>query len=167
MPQVISAIVTTAGRAALAKSFVGPNGGFTQSSPSYFKIGTAGHTIVNGIKTPNTPHATLTDITSVHAGAYYYRKDLLPTNAYLVLTHTVQVVCVLSVTDANGDEATEPNTAATLPGPKNTAALGGTLPSFYELGIYDQNDVLIAYATFPGELKSAGRGLSLVVNLYF
>lgn len=167
MANVIQAVLTNAGRAALAKSFGGPSGTFSWSYAQYWKIGTAMHTEVGGQDQPLPPDVTFTDIQSVLSGVYWYRKTFQTPDILFVNPSTIQFRCYLDLQYANGVGADEPDTANTVDGPKNTASLLGSPPIFFEVGIYDPQDVLVAYGTFPGETKLNTKTLNHLINLNF
>ena len=163
MALVISAVLTNSGRQALAQSFGGTTGGFSWSYAKYFKIGVANYT---GSE-PNAPSVLATDIYSVASGAFYYRKSFIPADVLFISPSTIQFRCFLDTGDANGNSFNEPDTASSADGPKNSSTLAGNAPVFYELGIFDPQNVLIAYGTFPGEAKLNTKTLNHLVNINF
>lgn len=167
MANVIQALLTNVGRAALAKSFGGPSGSFQWSYGKYFKIGTAMHTLVSGQEQPFPPDATFTDVQSVTSGVFWYRHTYQSADILFINPTTIQFRCFLDLNQANGDTGVEPDTGATIDGPKNSSSLGGNPPIFFELGIFDPQDVLVAYGTFPGETKLNTKTLNHLVNINF
>jgi hypothetical protein len=162
---VISAVLTNSGRAALAQSFGGASGGFSWSSGKYFKIGTAMYTQgVSGQEAPLPPNASFTDIQSAASGVYWYRQSFVSSNILFISASTIQFQCFLDLTYGNGDVA---DTATSVDGPKNTSSLAGNPPVFYELGIFDAQGVMVAYGTFPGETKLNTKTLNHLVNINF
>ncbi len=165
MALVISALLTTAGRAALAKSFGGPTGGFSWSYGQFFKIGVAAHTEVSGVDEPLPPSAAYTDIQSVASGVFWYRKTFQAADILFVSAATIQFKCFLDLTEANGNPLNEPDTGASVDGPKNSVT--GVTPVLYELGIFDPQNQMVAYGTFPGETKLSTKTLNHLVNINF
>lgn len=165
MANVISALLTNGGRAALAQSFGGPSGSFSWSYGKIFKIGTAMHTQdVSGQDQPIPPNAAFTDIQSVTSGVFWFRRTFSAANILFISAATIQFQCFLDLTDANGDVS---DTGSSVDGPKNTSSLAGNPPVFYELGIFDAQNVMVAYGTFPGETKLNTKTLNHLVNINF
>ncbi len=164
MALVVSALLTNAGREALAKSFGGATGGFNWSAGKYFKIGVSARMEVSGQDQPLPPNAAYTDIQSVGAEGFYYRKTFIASDILFVAPATIQFRCFLDLEDGNGTEA---DTAVDADGPKATSTLAGSAPVYYELGIFDDQDVMIAYGTFPGETKLNTKTLNHLVNINF
>lgn len=165
MANVISALLTNTGRAALAQSFGGPSGSFQWSFGQVFKIGVAMHTQdVSGQDQPIAPSAAFTDIQSITSGVFWYRKTFQPSDILFVSTATIQFRCFLDLAEGNGDVS---DTGGSVDGPKNTSSLGGGAPVFYELGIFDPQSVMVAYGTFPGETKLNTKTLNHLVNINF
>ena len=167
MANVIQSLMTIGGRAALAQSFGGPSGGFLYSYGSYFKIGTAGWQSTPQGNQPQNPNAAYTDVQSVVSGVFYYRQTFQGTDILFVSPFTIQFRCLLDVNSANGNPMLEPDTAANMDGPKNSSSLSGNAPIFYEVGIFDENNVMVAYGTFPGETKLNTKTLNHLVNFNF
>ena len=169
MANIIQAIVTTDGRVALAKSFGGPigvSGGYQWSYGKYFKIGTGGYHDTGTILEPVTPDPALHDIQAATSGIFWYKKTFQTSDFLFVAPATMQFRCFLDLTEANGD-GSEPNTGDSLDGPKQSSTLGGQPPTFFELGIFDNQDVMVAYGTFPSETKLDNKTLNHLVNINF
>lgn len=167
MANIIQAVLTNSGRQAIAKSFGGPSGGFSWSYGQYFKIGTAMHTEVSGQDQPLPPDAAYTDIQSIASGVFWYRKTYQAADILFVNPATMQFRCFLDLLEANGDTGVEPDTGAGVDGPKNSGTLGAQAPVFFELGIFDPQNVLVAYGTFPGETKLNTKTLNHLVSINF
>jgi hypothetical protein len=167
LANVIQALLTNSGRAALAESFGGPTGGFLASYGKYFKIGTAMHTLVSGQEQPLPPQASFTDVQSVVSGVFYYQLHYQAADILFINPTTIQFRCFLDLLYANGNPGLEPDTSPGVDGPKNSTSLGGNSPIFFELGIFDPQDVLVAYGTFPGETKLNTKTLNHLVNINF
>jgi hypothetical protein len=167
MPNTIQAIITNIGHAVLAQSFGGPTGSFSWSYGKYFKIGVSGFVIVSGQEYPNTPDPTLTDIVSSTSGTFWYRETFQSSNLLFIAPSTIQFQCFLGLTQANGNATNEPDTASGVDGPKNSATLLGGAPEFFEIGIFDPGNNMVAYGTFPGEVKLSNKTLNHLVSINF
>jgi hypothetical protein len=165
MALVISATLTNKGREVLAKSFGGPIGSYNWSYGKYFKIGTLGFEDVGGDDHPKTPDPALLDLESSVSGSFWYRKTFEVSDLLFVGPGTMQFKCFLDLLEGNGTNETD--TAVNLDGPKNTSWLSGGVPTFFELGVFDNEDNLIAYGTFPGEVKLNTKTLNHLVNVNF
>jgi hypothetical protein len=80
---------------------------------------------------------------------------------------TIQFRAFLDLLEANGDSGSEPDTPDDQDGPKNSSSLGGDAPRFFELGIFDAQDNMVAYGTFPGETKLDTKTLNHLVSINF
>lgn len=143
---VINGVVTNAGRAALAKA-VGYLGGFDLSYASDFKIGEAGYVVTPSGNVPKDPDPSLTDIESVGT-MYYFTKALIASDFSFISPSTIQIRCRLVPTEANDDGL-------------------GNNPRFFELGVFDQNGIMLFYATFDEQLKNATKTLVIYMQVQF
>lgn len=167
MANIIQAIVTNTGREFLAKSFGGVSGGFSWSYGQYFKIGVLGYFDNGSFLEPVTPDPALTDIQASVSGVFYYSKTFQPADILFVAPSTIQFRCYLDLAEANGNPLDEPDTVFPADGPHSSGSLGGNPPMFFELGIFDLQNKLIAYGTFPGETKLDNKTLNHLVNINF
>lgn len=167
MANVITVIPTDDGRAAIAKSFGGPSGGFPWSYGTYFKIGTAMHTVSGVQQVPIPPQANFSDLQSVTSGVFYYKKTYINSDILFINPATIQFRSFLDLIEANGDSGAEPDTGALVDGPKNSASLSGDAPIFFEIGIFDAQNVMVGYGTFPGETKLLSKTLNHLINVNF
>lgn len=177
MANVVSATMTTAGRTALAQSFGGPLGGpyapsvvsgsALYSYGQHFKIGTSGFQVVSSQQWPVTPDPALTDLQSVSGGTFYYRSTFTSSDLLFISSFTMQFKCFLDLAFANGNSGIEPDVSGTTDGPRNSAWLSGGAPLFFEIGLFDNNHVMIAYGTFPGETKLNSKTLNHLVSVNF
>jgi hypothetical protein len=168
MANTIQAIVTSTGREYLAKSFGGVSGGFSWSYGQYFKLGVLGYIDNGTFLEPVTPDPSLTDIqSSSTSGVFWYRKTFDPSDILFVAPSTIQFRCYLDLAEANGDPIEEPNTGSGIDGPKNSGYLGGEPPKFFEVGLFDLQDKMIGYGTFPMETKLDNKTLNHLVNVNF
>lgn len=167
MANTAQAVMTNDGRAVLAQSFGGPSGGFVFSYGKYFKIGTAAYQSSPQGNVPQNPNPALHDIQSVVSGVFWYRETFDSTDILFVSPFTIQFRCMLDVSSANGNPLIEPDTVSGVDGPKNSNSLSGNTPIFFEIGLFDQNDNMVAYGTFPGETKLNTKILNHLVNVNF
>lgn len=167
MANTVQAILTNQGHKTLAQSFGGPSGGFSWSFGQYFKIGVDGYVIVGGEKQPVTPDPTLLDIISSTSGNFWYRKTFEPADILFILPSTIQFRAFLDLPEANGNPALEPDTATNVDGPKNSSDLMGMAPEFFEIGVFDLQDNLMALGTFPQEVKLVTKTLNHLISINF
>lgn len=161
------ALMTNGGRQALAKSFGGPSGGFLYSYGQYFKMGTAGWQSGPSGPVPQNPQPSYTDIQSIVSGVFWYRQTFQPADILFVSPFTIQFRCMLDASSANGNPMIEPDTPSNQDGPKLSSSLSGDAPVFFEIGLFDENDVMVGYGTFPGETKLNTKILNHLVNVNF
>lgn len=167
MAITIQAVMTNKGREVLAKSFGGSLGSFSWCYGKYFKIGTSAYQVVNGDQVPKSPDAALTNIESQGASKFWYKKSFVAADILYISPSSIQFRCFLDLAQANGNSSQEADTAVTADGPKNSASLSGETPSFFEIGIFDNSDNMIAYGTFPEESKLSNKTINHLVTLNF
>jgi len=167
MANTDQAIITDDGHNALAQSFGGPSGGFSWSYGQYFKLGVGGFIIVSGCMQPANPDPTLHDIQASTSGMFWYRKTFTPSDFLFIAPGGIQVRCFMDTNEGNGISGLEPDTPDDQDGPKNSITLGGNAPTYLEVGIFDLQDVMVAYGTFPGEGKLSTKTLNHLVLLTF
>lgn len=167
MANIIQAILTDDGREALAKSFGGVSGGFDWSYGVYFKIGTAGYVDTGMDLEPVTPDPALSDIQSGVSGVFWYRKTFDPSDILFISPATIQFRCFLDLEESNGDISEEPDTPANQDGPKNSGSLASQAPKFFEIGVFDAQNKMVGYGTFPAETKLDTKTLNHLVNFNF
>jgi hypothetical protein len=167
MANTVQAILTNQGHLTLAQSFGGPSGGFSWSFGQYFKIGVDGYVIVGGQEQPVTPDPTLLDLISATSGNFYYRQTFQPSDILFILPSTIQFRAFLDLPFANGNPALEPDTPPNEDGPKNSTTLEGMAPEFFEIGVFDLQDNMIAYGTFPEEVKLVTKTLNHLISINF
>jgi hypothetical protein len=153
MPQIVSAVVTNAWRTKLAQIY--SNNGPTFSLPLSFSIGEGGWTNPGGGKEPITPNVALTVLSApgyVAGSTFVFSKNL---NTVSDLTFTsptrAEISCFVSSSEANDDG-------------------GGNPPEFFELGIFDGlmgTGTMLAYSTFPIEIKTSSKALLHVIFVDF
>jgi len=133
---VLVGTITDVGRRRQAESFISTLAGYDVLSLKYFKIGEGGW-ISDGVsKIPKNPNPSLTDIEADGTpGNTYVQKDLTADKVQFILPSTAQVECTLEMTEGNDNGY-------------------GEAPQYFEIGLFDEQDNMIVYATFPGETKN-------------
>lgn len=119
-----------------------------QPAPAYFKIGSGGFAVISGSgvtvpKDPADPGKTYSTKTDLEVPLF--TKALIPADLTFVAPSTLSVNCFVALLDP-------------APGPPVT---------YFEIGVFDGNNVLLAYGTFPGEQKLLAGTISHVVSLNF
>lgn len=151
----IQGVFTDVGRIAVAQHILGPlvRPPYAQTYFKYFKIGEGGFILGGGgTKTPKTPDPTLTDVESESDPSLYtFQKDFVASNLTYELDSGIPYAVVqvfLDYSEANDDGF-------------------GNNPEFFEIGLFDDNDVMLAYATIPGETKNASKTLNHTIRISF
>ncbi len=151
MAQATQAVTTDLWGEKLARLYVGDTSLGTLSVPSYFKIGEGGWIESATGKEPIDPDATLTDLTAgtgiyTSPSDYVFQKSLSGSDYSYVSGRTFEIRCVVATGEANADSLNNP-------------------PEFFELGIFDADDNLLVYSTFPVEIKTASKRLLHVIHV--
>jgi len=121
----------------------------------YFKIGTGNYDAYNN---PNPPSSLLTDTigvaypTWVMGDEWAHIGDFTDANVVDNGDGSFTAVCFLDVGDANEFGG-------------SGSGLGN--PTFYELGLFDSDDNMVAYITFDGEVKAAGHTIQHTVRFSY
>ena len=147
MASTITGVVTNIGREVLAKSF-GNIGGFSLVRAVKFAYGEGGFQIVGGGRIPKEPDPTLTDIEADGVSLFRFEKTLLAADVTFIAPSTIEFRCKLDPSEANDDGT-------------------GSSPKFFELGLYDDDDNLIVYATFDEQTKVATKSLITYLQVFF
>lgn len=152
---LIQGVFTDAGREAFAKSFLGPlkRPPYGESYAKYFKIGEGGYILgPGGTKQPKTPDPSRTDLESESDPTLYtFQKNLIVADLNFQICDSVPFAVVrtfLDYSEGNDDGF-------------------GSNPEFFELGIFDEQDVMLFYATMPGETKNAAKTLNHFIHINF
>jgi hypothetical protein len=114
---------------------------------SYFRIGEGGH--ASG--TPDTPDPAMTDIEAQGVGTnglHFFEKAFSLGD----VTRAGNITTIVCHLDA---------------GEGNDPGGGHGDPVYYELGVFDENGVLVAYLTFDGETKTSADPLQHVVKIQY
>jgi hypothetical protein len=151
MAAFITGVITNIGREALAKGF-GYVGVFypNPTYAAYFRIGVKGYLDTVQGRIPKDPDPSLTDVEANGSDASNYRlqKSFSSSDVVFLTPSTIQFRCRLVATEGNDDG-------------------DGNNPRFFEIGIFDSNDVLIAYGTFDEQTKNPAKILTNYVQVVF
>jgi len=151
MAQVVSAVVTDAWRAKLAQIYAGI---LSFSAPLSFRIGEGGWQDPGGGKEPLPPDIALTDVTAAGfpvGSQYIFTKNLAGTDVTFTAPTRLEIRCFVGASEANDDGS-------------------GAAPEFFELGIFDGASgagTMLAYSTFPIEIKTSSKALEHVIFVDF
>lgn len=143
----LTGVLTNKGRELIAKS-LGNVGGFSFTRAVRFEYGEGGFQIVGGARVPKVPDPSLTDLEADGVTLYRYNKAFIPADVSFVAPSTIEFRCKLDPSEANDDGS------------------GGS-PKFFEIGLFDDADNLLAYATFEEQTKVATKSLISYVQIYF
>lgn len=145
---ILTGVITDLGRATLAKAW-GQVAGFPNSYPSHFKIGMGGYINTPAGRVPKAPDPTRTDVEADDTpGNIYIQKSFVNLDFTFIAPSIMQIRCRLE------------------PGEGNDDGLGNS-PLFFEIGVFDQNNNMLVYTTFPEQTKDASKILSNFVQVYF
>jgi hypothetical protein len=141
---------------------------------SYFKIAEGGW-FFNGLtlqREPRTPDPTLTDLDlildagrpmidkryNVAENFGYYQKSLVGSDFFFESPTTLRISCLLDNPEYNTENA------GTL-----VYDVGGPYvsPEVWEIGVFDQDNVMVLYGTFPKETKDASKQVENICRLVF
>lgn len=142
---VIVGTITNVGRRRQAESSIGNIVGYDLMTFKYFKVGEGGW-ISDGVsRIPKNPSPALTDIEATGApGDSYFQKNLTADRCEFVLPSTAKLDCFIDQTEGNDNGL-------------------GESPRYFEIGIFDEQDNLIIYATFPEETKNSQKILHHII----
>ena len=122
---------------------------------SYFKISEGGWEDPGSGRVARTPDETLTDVDAIiNPGRYaaderyVFTKSFVGGDIVFSSPTTVSCTCLLDFGDANDDGY-------------------GNDPEFWEIGIFDSDDNMLAHGTFPQQTKNISVQLSNTVNFVF
>ena len=161
MANIVSAVVSDGFRTMLAR-FYSRDWAGPVVYPTYFKIGCGGWVDPGGGREPVTPSSVLTDITANTSGlGFDYTDDdskfsytkafvLAPTSDWTyVAPRRVRLRCFLDTGEGNG------------------LTVAGNAPEYYEIGVFDSNNVMLVYSTFPIEVKTSDKTLEHYIYIDF
>jgi hypothetical protein len=124
----------------------------THSKLKYFKIGEGGWIDEGAGKVPREPLVTQTDLDCIEHpenypedSRYFYQKDFRSEDLSFEQPITALIRCFLDFDEANN--------------------ANGSLPSFWELGVFDEDDTLVIYGTFEEIIKTEEKQINQEVRL--
>lgn len=133
---VLVGTITNKGRERQAESWIGTLAGYPYVSLKYFKIGEGGWISDGFNKIPKNPNPALLDIEADGSpGNTYVQKNITTDKVLKILPSTAQIDCTLELVEGNDNGY-------------------GESPQYFEIGLFDEYDNMIVYATFPGETKN-------------
>lgn len=147
---VMTGIITNQGRKTFAKSF-GKVGTGISTFAFKFRYGEGGFIQTPSGRIPKSPEdgVALLDVEATSLGLYSFTKEFVPTDIqYIDGTSTLQLRCRLVELEANDNGS-------------------GDSPRFFELGVFDSNDNLMAYATFSEQTKTGNKILTNYIQIVF
>lgn len=146
---IIQAVITNLGREVFAKSFLASLSGYPQTRVSYFQIGMGGFVqTVNG-RIPKNPDPARTNLEATGApGSLIFQKSFGAADVGFGPPSFANLTLFIGLNEANDDGLGNP-------------------PKFYELGVFDDLNNMMAYGTFPEETKTNSKTLNHVVTIVF
>lgn len=148
---LLTGVFTSIGRVTMAKAY-GRVAGYPDSYPTHFKIGMGGYIVTPAGRSPKDPDPALTNIEADDTpGNIFIQKALVPLDfTFISITGggIMQVRCRLEPGEGNDDGTGNP-------------------PRFFEIGVFDANNVMLIYTTFAEQSKSPSKILSNFVQAYF
>lgn len=121
----------------------------------FFRVGEAGFVEVpplSGNRFPKAPNATFADIEADGITGFRYQKDIGAANVTHDGSGTVTVVCKLDLNEVGLD---------------GNGILVPTDPHLFEVGIFDDNGDMMAYATYDEEVKIPGKAIDISIVITF
>lgn len=147
---ILTGIITNKGRETFARAWGRVSTG-VETYAYNFKYGEGGfiQTITGRIPKDPSDGVGLTDIEAAsNPSLFYYTKSFVSTDLTFISPSTMQCRCRLVELEANDNGF-------------------GDNPHFFELGLFDQNDNLIAYTTFAEQTKTSNKILTNFVQIVF
>jgi hypothetical protein len=161
---LIPAVITNGWRSKLAQMFpIGSATLVSASAAATFKVGMGGWIDPGSGPVPRTPDPSFTDLDIVldaarlpinrrypfpGPGISSFSKSLIVTDFVFEPPNIMRINTLLDFIDWNDDGS-------------------GSSPQFWEIGIYDGTGLLMAYGTFPKEIKTNIKQLENVVRISF
>lgn len=152
MASVLQGILTDLGRQRLAKS-LGAEGGFDLVKIVKFAYGEGGFIVTGSGRVPKVPDPSIIAMEATNVpgpDTFRYEKVLTPADITFIAPYTIQFRCKINPSEANLDLDTPP-----------------APPKFFELGLFDAQNNLIAYTTFDEQTKTATKSLITFVQVVF
>ena len=120
---------------------------------AYFKISEGGWRLQAAARVPRTPDPALTDVDAIiNPGRYpidsrfVFQKPITADRINIVSTTQIQVECFVDTSEANDDGF-------------------GNAPEFWEVGVFDNDGVMIAHETFDKQTKDDRRALRHLITI--
>lgn len=151
---VIAAVVTAKAREVMPKNYAGQ---LTLSEWTTFKVGEGGWVDAVGGPVRRTPSAAYTTIDALDGSRSLlyatdsrasFSKTLIPADFTFTAPSTMEVRCLLDFGEFNDDGF-------------------GHSPEIWELGVFDGDGNMVAYATFPKQIKDNTKQLENIVKITF
>lgn len=139
----INTVVTDIWREKIARIYANDDslGGF--SLPSEFRIGEGGFKEEGGDKVPKDPDPSRTELEAPSLDVedqFVFSKVLTSSDLSFISPTRVEIRCTVDSGEANEDKV-------------------GDNPEFFELGVFDDNGIMILYQTFAKEIKTSSKSL--------
>ena len=145
---LLTGIFTSKGREVIAKGF-GNVAGYPIVRAKYYRIGMGGYISTPSGRVPKAPDPALLNIEADgSAGNVFIQKNINAIDLLFIAPSTMQIRCRLEPADLNDDGL-------------------GNSPRLFEIGIFDDNNNMIIYATFPEQSKAANKILTNYVQAYY
>lgn len=150
MSGILQGVFTDEGKRQIRNSLAGSLIGAPHTRLVKYKIGEGGFVTTAGGRVPNDPFAREgeNDIEADGASLYFFEKNFGAGDISINPDGSIRFDVIVEYEEAN-DNGT------------------GDDPSFFEIGLFDQDDNLIVYATFPEETKNNSKRLIHHMDLYF
>jgi hypothetical protein len=149
MATLIQAVVTDKGREVIAKKMLGSMIGYGQPILSYFQIGEGGFAETISGRVPKDPDPSRTALEATgDPGNYIFQKSFSPLDVGFSGPYSINLTAFVGLGEANDDGLGEP-------------------PRFFEMGLFDDENNMIVYMTFPEETKTADKTLNHVITITF
>lgn len=147
---ILTGVFTNKGRELLAKDFGNVGTGVTTRA-FYFKYGEGGFITTGGGRVPKSPEdgVALLDLEAeADASLFSFQKSLVTTDFTFIAPSIMQVRCRLAEAESNDNGM-------------------GESPRFFEIGIFDDDDNMLIWATFSEQTKTASKILNNLVQVVF
>jgi hypothetical protein len=168
---IIPAVVTDLARQRWPKM---QGGLLAHTKIDYFKVGEGGwfYNSLTAQREPRTPDPTLTDLDiildlgrapgseryDVGENLGYFQKSLVPTDFFYEIDYILRTATLLDFPEYN---AKDDGTLIYDIGSPYTS------PEIWELGLFDEDDVMVVYCTFVKEIKESGKQIENIPRLIY
>lgn len=150
MAGIIEGIFTDSGKVEIRNSIAGSLIGSPHTRIVKYKIGEGGFINTAGGRLPNDPLSREgeNDIEADGVSLYFFEKSFAPADISINVDGSIRFDVSVEYAEANDNGS-------------------GDDPTFFEVGLFDQDDNMIVYATFPEETKNISKRLIHHMDLYF